>query len=84
MAGAVGILLYKLSQSEDEMAQEFVKNIYEYPLAADICVTVLALMIFPSNVTGYVGAAFAGLIASAFFMPEDQNETAVQGKTNTA
>jgi hypothetical protein len=64
VAGAAGVLLWKLSHSGVPQVRVAYNYIVRYPLASDIALSVVALSLAPAGITGWISAAVTALLAS--------------------
>ena len=70
MAGAAGVILWKIKHSKIEIMRRIYTLVTAYPLASDVLLTAAALTIAPVGITGWIAATVCGLLASVWLLAE--------------
>lgn len=66
ISGGIGVLVWKLKVSESRPPRQLYNLMVGHPLGTDIILSILAFVVSPGGITGWIAAAVAGLIASVW------------------
>lgn len=68
VAGAAGIIVYKCQHSENQYLRMAYNTAISYPLVTDVILSVIALLVAPAGITGWVAASITALLASVWLL----------------
>jgi hypothetical protein len=68
VAGAAGVLVYKMKHSENRYLIQLYNQMVSHPLITDAVLTIIALAIAPAGITGWVAASITALLASVWLL----------------
>ena len=68
ISAAVGVLLYKFKESGDRSLVSVYNLAVRHPVGTDVVLSLLAFVISPSGITGWVASGIAALVASVWLV----------------
>lgn len=71
VSGAAGILIWKMKASNNRYLVQGYNTMVEHPLLSDVAISVIAIAVAPSGITGWVAGSIAALLASVWLLGAD-------------
>lgn len=83
VAGAAGVILWKIKTSENRYLTQFYNQIVAHPLISDVVLSLIALSLAPAGITGWIAASITALLASVWLLgaePVELDESSVDAQ----